>query len=71
MACYDSKLAWAVLRGDSLYVGDDKEPNFRDPGHTFDLIVTDLNLAGGFEPEGLGKFQGAKGAFLTGSPRAR
>jgi hypothetical protein len=50
MAYDDAKLPRAVMRGEELFVGDDKEPYFRDPTHTFDLIVTDLNLAGGFEP---------------------
>lgn len=60
MAYDDPKLPRAVLRGENLYVGDDKEPYFRDPGHTFDLIVTDLNLAGGFEPEDWGNSKGPK-----------
>lgn len=50
MSYDEPKLPRSVLRGENLYVGDDKEPYFRDPTHTIDLIVTDLNLAGGFEP---------------------
>jgi hypothetical protein len=53
MAYDDPKLPRAVLRGDHLFVGKDKEPSERDPGYRLTLEVTDLGVAGGFEPEDL------------------
>ncbi len=74
MAYDDPKLPQAVLRGENLYVGDDREGNFRDPGHTFDLIVTDLD--GGLEPEDWGNSRGPTPeppsiSVCTGAPSSR
>jgi hypothetical protein len=49
MAYDDPKLPRAVLRGEELYVGNDKEPYFRDPDYVIHLDVTDLKVAGGLE----------------------
>lgn len=70
MAFDDPKLPRAVLRGEELYVGDDKEPYFRDPHHVVALDVTDLRIAGGFEPANLTEARGLKvivAAGLSGS----
>jgi hypothetical protein len=40
-----------VLRGEQLFVGDDKEPDFRDPDARIFLSVTDFSIRGGFESE--------------------
>jgi hypothetical protein len=49
MANDDSKLPRAVLRGEELYVDNDKEPYFRDPDYVIHLDITDLKVAGGLE----------------------
>jgi hypothetical protein len=51
MAYDDPKLPRAVLRGDQLFVGKDKDPDERDPGYRVALEVTELGLVGGFEPK--------------------
>jgi hypothetical protein len=37
------------MRGEELYVGNDKEPYFRDADYVIHLGVTDLKIAGGLE----------------------
>jgi hypothetical protein len=54
MAYDDSKLPRSVLRGENLYVGDDKEPFVRDPDYRLHLAVFDLAIAGGFEATDIG-----------------
>jgi hypothetical protein len=49
MAYDDPKLPRPVLRGKQLFVGDDKEPYFRDPEALVFLNVTDFWIPGGFE----------------------
>ena len=52
MAYGDPKLPRSVLRGEQLFVGDDKEPYFRDPEAWICLYVTDFSVPGGFERQG-------------------
>jgi Integrase core domain len=47
----DPKLPRAVTRGEELFVGDDKEPYFRDLDERIYLQITDLSISGGFELE--------------------
>jgi hypothetical protein len=54
MAYDDPKLPRAVLRGENLYVGDDKEPYFRDPGYRMYLDVSRLAISGGLESDDIG-----------------
>jgi hypothetical protein len=60
MACDDPKLPRSVLRGENLYVGDDKEPYVRDPDYPIYLDVTDLKVYGGFEPTDVTESKGPK-----------
>ncbi len=60
MAYDDPKLPRAVLRGGKLFVGDDKEPYFRDPDYLVYLDVTDPKIYGGFEPVDITKSRGPK-----------
>jgi hypothetical protein len=48
------KLPRLVLRGENLYVGDDKEPFVRDPDYRLHMAVSDLAIAGGFEATDIG-----------------
>jgi hypothetical protein len=56
MAYDDPKLPRSILRGEHLFVGDDKVPYFRDPKAWVFLNVTDLSIRGGFEPNGRSLF---------------
>jgi hypothetical protein len=60
MAYDDPKLPRAVLRGENLYVGDDKEPYVRDPDYPVHLDVIDLKVHGGFEPADISESRGPK-----------
>jgi hypothetical protein len=60
MAHDDPKLPRAVLRGDELFVGDDKKPYTRSPNHTVYLQITDPDIGGGYEPENFGEPRGPK-----------
>ena len=54
----------AVLRGDHLYVGDDKEPYVRDPNYILFLNVTGLTVSGGFD-----NINGEDEPLVKASPR--
>lgn len=60
MAYDDPKLPPAVLRGEYLYVGNDKEPYVRDPDYRVHMNVTDLRVQGGFEPAEISEIRGPK-----------
>ncbi len=60
MAFDDPNLPPAVLRGEELYVGDDKEPYLRDPDYVVHLDVTDLKICGGMEPADVMESRGPK-----------
>ena len=60
MAYDDPKLPRAALRGEELFVGDDKEPYFRDSDYPVYLDVTDLKIYGGFKPVDITKSRGPK-----------
>jgi len=56
----DPKLPQAALRGENLYVGDDKEPYVRDPDYPVYLDVIALKIHGGFEPADISESRGPK-----------
>ena len=60
MSYDDPKLPRGMLRGEELYVGDDKEPYVRDPDYAVYLDVTDLKVPGGYEPADVMESRGPK-----------
>jgi hypothetical protein len=60
MAYDDPKLPRPVLRGEELFVGNDKEPYFRDPDYLVYLDVADLKIHGGFDPVDITESSGPK-----------
>jgi hypothetical protein len=60
MAYGDPKMPRSVLRGENVFVGDDKEPYTRDSEYWMYLEITDLSISGGLEADDIGDARSAK-----------